>query len=338
MLLGVLLAAACAQPAPVEHVQLYADAAAQTKTAGNLLLDRISPIIASQDTAQSAARLRTGRPSRVSRDASTCAITGNGAGRSDPPSIATQRTALDLVAAYARILADLAEGKSTANLQAKIGTAATTAGVLATLPGVGAPMGASVPLLVPQVQALAGRLEAQRAGQVVRQSLIADRETIQAVLKALEETRPPCTRSTRPSVSSTGWPRSLRATGRQPMPLSTNQAVHAALEAYVQLLRRPRQRSKPSRASPAGATADLQAVKCALKQAIEPAPRRRRSEHGSSARQPPALPIPPPPGALTSAKSTPPRPPSSRPSRERAVRASGGLKAPRPTREAATGY
>src|SRR5262245_46571519 len=185
----VLLAPACTQ-VPAEHLRLYADTAAQTKQAGNLVLDRVSPIIATPDGGPATKDCGPDAQSGIPRCLDLRQISGNGAGRSDPPSVAVQRTALDLVAAYARILADLAEGKSTAELQANIGAAAKVAGLLVSLTGIGAPIGAALPLLTPQLQALAGRLEAQRAGQIVRQSLIADRATVQAVLKALEDTTP----------------------------------------------------------------------------------------------------------------------------------------------------
>jgi uncharacterized protein YukE len=233
-----LVAAACAPPPPVEHVQLYADTAQQTRTAGGLVLDRIAPIVAAQDNAQPAKDCGPDGQSGIPRCFDLLRISGNGAGRSDPPSIAVQRTALDLVAAYSRILADLAEGKSSADLQSDIGIAAAVAGTLVTLTGVGAPIGAALPLLVPQIQAMAGRLEAQRAGQVVRQSLIADRETIQAVLKALEDSTP----QMYDIYKAKRQLDRLAALEARDRPAATAavddiKKFYAALEAYVRLLR-----------------------------------------------------------------------------------------------------
>jgi hypothetical protein len=270
LLLLLTLAPACT-PVPVEHVQLYADTAAQTRAAGGMVLDRVAPIVAAQGTGQPAGDCAADAQSGIPRCLDLRQITGNGASRSDPPSVAVQRTALDLVAAYARIMADLAEGKSSADLQAKIGVAATAAGALVALTGVGAPIGAALPLLAPQVQALAGRLEAQRAGQVVRQSLIADRETIQAVLKALEDSTPDMYEIYK-AKRQLDRLAALEARDRP----AANAAVedikrfHAALEAYVRLLRTTssaldtlardaQQASRPS----------LQGVQTTLKQAID---------------------------------------------------------------------
>lgn len=269
MLLAVLLAAACT-PLPSEHVQLYADTAEQTRTAGGVVLDRIAPIVATHDGAQLPDCGPEGK-SGIPRCLDLRGITGNGASRFDPPSITVQRTALDLVAAYARILADLARGKSTAELQAGIGIAATLAGSLMSLTGVGAPAGAALTVLAPQLQALAGRLETQRAGQVVRQSLIADREIIQAVLRALEDLTP----QMYDIYKAKRQLDRLAALEARDRPAATAavddiKRFHAALEAYVRLLRATsatldalaKDAQQSARPSP-------QAVQAALKQATD---------------------------------------------------------------------
>lgn len=189
-LLCLLLPAACAQPLAVEPVQLYADTAKQTRDAGGVILDRVAPIVAAQDGAPAAGNCGPDPQSGIPRCLDLGKIAAVGPRRADPPPVAVQRTALDLVAAYARILADLAEGKSAAELQTQVGATAAIAGTLVTLTGVGAPIGVAVAALAPQIQALAGRLEAARAGQLVRQSIAADKDTLQAVLRALEDTTP----------------------------------------------------------------------------------------------------------------------------------------------------
>ena len=238
MVLAVLLATACTPP-PSGHVRLYADTAQQARTAGGVVLDRLAPIVATHDSAQPLSPdCGPEGQSGIPRCLDLRGITGNGASRFDPPSVAVQRTALDLVAAYAGILADLAQGKSTAELRAGIGMAATLTGSLIALTGVGAPVGAALAVLTPQLQALAGRLETQRAGHVVSQSLIADREIIQAVLRALEDLTPQMYDIYK-AKRQLGRLAALEAHDRG----AANAAVddikrfHAALEAYVRLLR-----------------------------------------------------------------------------------------------------
>jgi len=175
------------------------------------------------------------------------------------------------VAAYARILSDLAEGKSTADVQASIGVAATLAGSLVTLTGVGAPAGAAVTLLAPQIQVLAGRLEAQRAGQVIRQSLIADRETIQAVLKALEDSTPSMYeiyKTKRQIDRVTALETRDRAAANAA--IDDIKRFHTALEAYVRLLRTTSATLDTlARDAQQAARPSLQSAQVALKQAID---------------------------------------------------------------------
>ena len=270
MMLGLLLAAGCAPP-PVEHVQVHAEAAAQTRTAGNIVLDRIAPIVPVQDNADPAADCGPEGQSGIPRCLDLRQITGSGASRLDPPSIAVQRVALDLVAAYARILADLAEGRSTAELQADIGAAATIAGSLATLTGVGTAASVAMMVAVPGIQELAGRLEAQRAGQVIRQSLIADRETIQAVLRQLEDLTPKMyeiyklKRQDDRRAALMARDRAAADTAVEDI-----KRFHAALEAYVRLLRATSATLDTlARDAQQAARPGLQATQAALKQAID---------------------------------------------------------------------
>lgn len=243
VLAALLLAGACAPPPPAAQMQLYADTAQQTRTAGGMVLDRIAPIIAQQGSAQPERDCGPDERSGIPRCFDLLQVSaGDGAsGRADPPAVAIHRTALDLVAAYARILADLAEGKSAADIQTNIGAAVAIAGTLATLAtltGVAAPVGVALAALTPQIQALAGRLEAARAGQLVRQSIIADKETIQAVLKALEDGTP-AMYDIYKNKRQLDRKAALEAFDRN----AANAAVedikrfHAALEAYVRLLR-----------------------------------------------------------------------------------------------------
>ena len=236
--LGLLLPAACAQPVAVEHVQLYADTAQQARDAGGVILDRVSPIVAGQDGAPSGRDCGPDAQSGIPRCLDLARIATAGPGRSDPPSVAVQRSALDLVAAYARILADLAEGKSAAELQAQIAATAAIAGTLVALTGVGAPIGVGVVALAPQIQALAGRLEAARAGQLIRQSIVADKDTLQAVLRALEESTPSMYELYK-AKRQLDRLTALEARDRAAATAAVEdiKRFHAALEAYVQLLR-----------------------------------------------------------------------------------------------------
>jgi hypothetical protein len=272
--LALLFVSGCASP-PVEHVRLYADTAAQARSAGNLVLDRIAPIVAAGPAGSSA-------PAEGAQDCGPDAagmprcfdqrlVAGGGTARADPPSVAVHRLALDLVMAYAVLLSDLAEGKSAAEIQAQVGVAADVAGSLLALTGVGAPVAAALPLLKPQLQALAGRLEAARAGQILRQALVADRETIKVLLRALEEETPRIYEIYR-TKRQLDLLAAARARDRAAVDavVEDTRRFHAALEAYVRLLRATAAALDTlARAASEAARPSPQAVQAALRQAID---------------------------------------------------------------------
>jgi hypothetical protein len=261
---------ACSTVPPVEQARLYAETTAKTRDAGGLILDRIAPIVAGGadgSTEDCGPDPATGIPRCFNQNL----VSASGSGASDPPAVAASRLALDLVAAYAAVLADLAQGKSVPELQAEIGVAADIASALLAVTGVGAPGAAAVQVVKPQLQGLAGQLEAARAGQIVRQALVSDRDTIKALLKALEDETPKIydIYSTKRKLDLLA---ALRARDKAAADavIADIKAFHAALDAYVRLLRasaaaldvlaRDAQQTTPP---------NPQAVQAALKQAID---------------------------------------------------------------------
>jgi hypothetical protein len=237
MLLALAILSACtAAPVP-EQARLYAETTAKTRDAGGLILDRIAPIVAvgadagAEDCGPDPA---TGIPRCFNQNL----VATTAGGSTDSPAVAVNRLALNLVAAYAAVLADLAEGKSVPQLQAQIGVAADIASALLGVSGVGAPGAGAVQLLKPRLQGLAGQLEAARTGQIVRQALIADRDTIKALLKALEDETPKIydIYSTKRKLDLLA---ALRARDKAAADavVSDIKAFYAALDAYVRLLR-----------------------------------------------------------------------------------------------------
>ena len=268
--IATLLLMACAQTVPPEQVRLYAETAAKTRDAGGVILDRIAPIIANpgQDgQADCGPDPNTGIPRCFDQRLVTASV----GPRSEPPAVAINRLALDLMAAYAAVLADLAEGKSAADVRAGVGVAADVAGALLTVTGAAAPVGIAVAALRPKLQDLAGQLEAARVGQIVRQTLIADREIIKALLKALEDETPRIY-----DIYRLKRELDLLAAARvkdraaADAVLADIKNFYAALEAYVRLLRassaaldvlaRDAQQTVPP---------NSQAVQASLKQAID---------------------------------------------------------------------
>jgi hypothetical protein len=233
----MLLSACTAAPVP-EQARLYAETTAKTRDAGGLILDRIAPIMAGGTDGNSAEDCGPDPATGIPRCFNQNLVAAAAGGSADPPSVAVSRLALDLVAAYAGVLADLAEGKSAPQLQAQVGVAADIASALLGVTGVGAPGAVAVQALKPQLEGLAGQLAAARAGQIVRQALIADRETIKALLKALEDETPKIydIYSTKRKLDLLA---ALRARDKAAADavISDIKAFHAALEAYVRLLR-----------------------------------------------------------------------------------------------------
>jgi hypothetical protein len=271
----LFLSLAACVPVPIEHIKLYADTAAQTRTAGNALLDRISPIVAATKEAPSTKNCGPNPQTGIPRCFDQTLVVGEVSGRLDPPSVAVDRLALELVAVYAAILADLAEGKSADEVRARVedvaNVAIALAGPLAAATGVGLPVAAGLQVLAPQVKELARKLEAVRAGQIVRQSLIADRTTIKAILAALEDETPTLYRIYMDK----------RSRDRNDALLAENRVAaneiaddikqfHAALAAYVRLLRAvAKSLDTLARDAEQSTRPSAQAVQTAVKQAID---------------------------------------------------------------------
>ena len=181
-------------PISVEELRLYTEAFHEARAAGNLLLDKIAPIIAA------VALLGPGEQP----DASDCSVDRHGAPKcfdprlavaaappSDPQPIAVRRAALELISAYNGMLIELANGREPRELQSRLGEVVELAGTVLLLTGGAA---AGLPALVPPVVAglnkLTERLGPARATAVTRQEILDNRHTIKALLAQLKEDAP----------------------------------------------------------------------------------------------------------------------------------------------------
>lgn len=175
---------------PTAELRDYAAAFQESRAAGYILLDKISPIIAKrqQGTKQAAAcpKDRTGTPRCFNPK-----LVGPSGRPPEPTVIIVRRAALDLVAVYNSVLVDLAEGKSEAEVQSRVGEVVDFASEMIGLIGVG---GAGLPVLVGTLRgpllALIGRIEQQRAVLATRQAVLEGRETVKAILSALAAETP----------------------------------------------------------------------------------------------------------------------------------------------------
>jgi hypothetical protein len=177
LLLGLALLS-CAAPAPGEF-QSFATAAREVRAGGQLVYDRVAPFIAPEPAgrAPGCAYAELGVPCTFAPSPTEA---GGG-----PPELVVRRSLLDLATAYAVLLAEAAEGASPARLQAKsqemIALASATLGAVALV----TPAAPFAPV-ISALPALIERFEQARAAVALRNAILADRPTIQAVLRALE--------------------------------------------------------------------------------------------------------------------------------------------------------
>lgn len=102
---------------PAPEIETFGDAFAETRAAGNVLLDRVEPFFAALEPATA-----VNNCGELDRQIHPCfdpalALGGLDA---DPEAIAARRAALDVVADYSQLLADFAAGKTVADSQARI--------------------------------------------------------------------------------------------------------------------------------------------------------------------------------------------------------------------------
>lgn len=175
---------------PTEDLRAYASAFQETRAAGYILLDKISPIIAKSKQGAKPA-LSCQNDSLGAPRCFSPALVGPSGRPPEPTVIIVRRAALDLVALYNSILVDLAEGKSEAEVQARLGEVFDLTNEMIGLIGVGGP---ELPMLAGALRgpllALVGRLEHIRAAQVSRQAVIEGRDTVKSILVNLARETP----------------------------------------------------------------------------------------------------------------------------------------------------
>ena len=170
---------------PQQELTAYRDAFAETQRAGDLLYDEVSLVVTANTPAseQGCVLDAAGIPVCFDPDA----VTGE-VWRNEHASVRARRIALALVTEYTQALVDLAEGKSA---DALVSRADNLRGLATDVLAFGGIAGFSLPAflgsqpLFAAFTALAERLESLRAGVTIRQSLIAERETIREVVSLL---------------------------------------------------------------------------------------------------------------------------------------------------------
>lgn len=171
---------------PAEDLKTYAAAFQETRAAGYILLDKVSPIVAEAErlrgTSTDSCILDRSRTPRCFDPRQVRA----GGGRAEPKSITIRRVALDLIAGYNSVLVDLAEGKSEAAVRSQVGDLADLAGDFVSLFGIGGALPALIPVLKPQVIKFAELFEHARITAVARSSIVENQDVIKSLIGALE--------------------------------------------------------------------------------------------------------------------------------------------------------
>ncbi|WP_417686386.1 hypothetical protein [Roseibium sp.] len=187
--LALLTVAGCAG-VPVETLRAYSDAFQQARSAGDLLLDEISPIVSSAGTgtAKTCGTSRLGYPQCFDP---AVALGDDGTRRNEDPSIRARRDALAVVTLYNSLLVDLAEGKSAAQFNERLDELVTLVNAVAAIGVV--PSGGLTALVPPSAtfaKDMYGRLSRARANAAVRQAILDSKTDVQEMLDALLEDTP----------------------------------------------------------------------------------------------------------------------------------------------------
>lgn len=180
--LVVLLIASGCISVPEQDLAAYRSAYAEAQSAGDLLYDEISALIARRGkTAGGSCPTANGVPSCFEP-----ASVASGGRSLEDPAIQARRAALDIIATYNIAIAELAEGKSAEALERNVGELTGLARDLASLASIGGGLPAFLtgPALG-SLGAMAERLDLARARAAVRQSLLAERATIEALIDEL---------------------------------------------------------------------------------------------------------------------------------------------------------
>jgi hypothetical protein len=231
-----LLALAGCITLPAPEIQNFDDAFQETRRAGAVLLDKVSPIIAD---------VLAGTPAqpecaRVQMRVMACfdprlAVTDYPA---EPLPIAVRRLALDLVEAYSRLLTGYASGQPVAQAQGRVDAVIALGSTLLSFTGAGAGLGPIVENVRQPLQALIARLAQARSRIEARELIISQRDVIKGLLRELEADTPVLYQIYR-SAGLARWA-DLRLTNPSAAEqvLADINAYHRSLALYVRLLRK----------------------------------------------------------------------------------------------------
>ena len=194
--------------------------------------------------------------------------------RNEDASIRARRLSLELVGEYNLALVDLAEGKSATDLGTRIGDLSGLANDLLLVAGVstGGLPALLAPAVVSSLSALAARLERMRANAAARQSILDERETVEALIDELIADTPRMYKIYKAHQIGV-WFAVARSKGKESPDAKAEfdriPAYHEALAAYVRILERTREahgRLIETTASGGSSVADLRAF---IAEAIE---------------------------------------------------------------------
>ena len=201
-LLTFLAAAACAR-IPAQELTLYSETFVQARTAGDLLLDEVSPIIAAAEAKE---RAKDGEEVGAAEAAKACEVDEASGYRpcfkvsfalgeeddriGDPVAVKVQRSALQLIAAYNQLVARLAAGESAAALSAKFEEIKALGDGVSGLAPVALPEVELVKAALGIVQNVAENVETARANAAAASSVLQSRGEIKTLIRHLIDLTP----------------------------------------------------------------------------------------------------------------------------------------------------
>jgi hypothetical protein len=257
---------------PGQELTTYREAFLEARNAGDLLYDEISAIIALN--AGGGGTDECG-PNEVGHPKCFDPRTVDRGGRkNEDASIRARRLSLELVGEYNLALIDLAEGKSATDLGTRIGEIGGLANDLLLVAGVssGGLPALLAPAAVSSLKGLVTRLERLRANAAVRQSILDERETVEALIDELIADTPRMYKIYQAHQIGV-WFAVARSKGKESPDAKAEfdriPAYHEALAAYVRILERTREaqgRLIETTASGGRSVADLRAF---IAEAIE---------------------------------------------------------------------
>ncbi|WP_298812353.1 hypothetical protein [uncultured Roseibium sp.] len=237
---------------PVETLTTYADAFAQARDAGDLLLDEISPIVSAKTSTAGDARCGTSRLGYPLCFDPDTARSQDNARINEDPSIVARRDALEAITLYNNMLVDIAEGKRSEEFGNRIDELvrlANSVAAIGVVPSGG--MSALIPPSASYAKDLANRLGQARANATVRQSILRSKDDIQELIQALADDTTPIynifrkareidlfnIRADRRIAELSGDTKAVAAANKRFSAISLSiKRFHESLTAYVNLL------------------------------------------------------------------------------------------------------